>query len=137
MEDVANDRTAPVPAEELYALAGYARRWAEHGRVDDARTVLEGLVDLAPEDAFLRTTLGCLYMKMDRPNEALASFEAVLEEDPGDIVALTCAGELCLERGERERGMDLLDAAIALDAEGRDPHARRARTLRTLAAAEA
>jgi predicted Zn-dependent protease len=137
MQDVAEDRAASLPVEELLALAGYARRWAEHGRVEDARTILEGLIDLAPNHALLRTILGCLYMRTDRSGEALAAFEAALEQDPRDIVALTCAGELCLESGQKDRGMDLLDAAIALDADGRDPHANRARTLRALALAEA
>jgi predicted Zn-dependent protease len=138
MEDVAEGSAPPsIPLEELYSLAGVARRWAEHGRVEDARAILEGLAELEPDRPFLRTSLGCLLMKLGQPEEALAAFEAALETDPGDVAALTHAGELCLEKGERGRGIELLSAAAGLDPEGRSPHASRARTLRALATAEA
>jgi tetratricopeptide (TPR) repeat protein len=137
MEDVADDSVPPeVPLEELYALAAMARRWAEHGRVDDAQAMLEGLLELEPSRSFLRTSLGCLFMKQGRAEEALAAFEAALETDARDVAALTNAGELYLERGERERGIALLSAAAEVDHEGTSPHANRARTLRALAAAE-
>jgi tetratricopeptide (TPR) repeat protein len=138
MEDGAEGRApASLPIEELYALAAVARRWAEHGRVEDAQVILEGLVDLEPDRSFLRTTLGCLFMKLGRVEDALAAFEAALERDPGDVAALTHAGELNLERGERGRGLELLTAAAEHDPEGTSPHANRARTLWALATAEA
>lgn len=138
MEDVAEGSTDPaIPLEELYTLTAMARRWAEHGRVEDAQAMLEGLVDLEPERSFLRTSLGCLFMKLGRPEEALAAFEAALETDPHDVAALTHAGELCLEKGERGRAIELLSAAAALDPEATSPHAGRARTLRALTLAEA
>jgi tetratricopeptide (TPR) repeat protein len=138
MEDgTEGENTVTLPLEELYALTAVARRWAEHGRVEDARTILEGLADLEPDRSFLHTTLGCLHMKLGRIDEALAAFEAALERDPGDVAALTHAGELNLERGERARGLELLSAAADHDPEGTSPHANRARTLRALAAAEA
>ena len=133
MEEPRDDRADALPLEELYALVAVARRWAEHGRVEDAQTILEGLADLEPERAFLRTSLGCLFMKLDRVDEALAAFEAALEQDPNDVAALTNAGELKLEKGDKDRGLELLDAAVALDPEEKDPHAGRARTLRAMA----
>jgi tetratricopeptide (TPR) repeat protein len=137
MEDVA-ESPAPssLPLEELYALAGVARRWADHGRVEDAQAILEGLAELEPDRSFLRTTLGCLFMKVGRIEDALAAFEAALERDPGDVAALTHAGELNLERGERARGLELLGAAAEQDPEETNPHANRARTLRALAVAD-
>jgi predicted Zn-dependent protease len=76
-------------------------------------------------------------MKLGRAEDALATFEAVLERDPTDVTALTHAGELNLERGERARGLELLGAAAEQDPGETNPHANRARTLRALAAAEA
>jgi len=136
MEDPGEDRAPPtLPLEELYAFVAVARRWAEHGRVEDAQAILEGLADLEPERTFLRTSLGCLFMKLDRVEDALAAFEAALEQDPNDVAALTHAGELNLEKGQRERGLGLLGAAAKLDPEETNPHAGRARTLQALAEA--
>ncbi len=138
MEAPEEDLALPtLPLEELYALAAVARRWAEHGRVEDAQAILEGLADLEPDRSFLQTSLGCLFMKLGRVEDALAAFEAALERDPSDVAALTHAGELNLEKGERVRGIELLSAAAELDPEDTSPHASRARTLRELAAAEA
>jgi tetratricopeptide (TPR) repeat protein len=131
------EASAPrLPIEELYALSAVARRWADHGRLEDAQAILEGLTTLEPERSFLYTSLGCLYMRLGRNEEALATFEAALARDPGDITALTNAGELHLERGEPGRGLELLAAAAGLDPGGTNPYANRARRLRALAAAE-
>ena len=137
MADVAeNAAPSSLPLEEVYALAAVARRWADHGRVEDAQAILEGLAELEPDRSFLRTALGCLFMKVGKVEDALAAFEAALEGDPGDVTALTHAGELSLERGERARGLELLATAAAQDAEETNPHANRARTLRALAVAD-
>ena len=137
MADVAeNAAPSSLPLEEVYALAAVARRWADHGRVEDAQAILEGLAELEPDRSFLRTTLGCLIMKLGRPEEALGAFEAALERDPGDVAALTHAGELHLERGERARGLELLATAAKQDPEETNPHANRARTLQALAVAD-
>ena len=52
------------------------------------------------------------------------------------MTALTHAGELHLERGERARGLELLGRAAEQDPEETNPHANRARTLRALAVAD-
>jgi len=138
MPDAPGDvETHPLPIEDLHALVAVARRWADHGRLDDAQIMLEGLASLEPERAFLRTSLGCAYMRSGRNEDALASFEEASDRDPTDVTALTHAGELRLERGDRQRGLDLLSAAISLDPERTNPHANRARSLRALAEAEA
>jgi tetratricopeptide (TPR) repeat protein len=137
MKDLSDDGApSSLPLEELYALTAVARRWAEHGRVEDAQAILAGLADLEPDRSFLRTGLGCLFMKLGRVEDALAQFAAALERDPGDVAALTHAGELNLERGERARGLELLSAAAERDPEETSPHANRARTLRALTTAE-
>jgi len=136
MSEALENTSFTLPTEELHALVAVARRWADHGRTEDAHAMLAGLVDLEPERSFLRTSLGCLYMKLGRDPEALGAFEDALALDPHDVVALTHAGELRLERGDREGGMSLLLAAAESNSGGRDPHTQRALTLRALAAVE-
>jgi len=120
-------------APELLALATVARQLAEQGRLDDARTLLEGLVILEPTSAYFHTCLGCVYMRMDRGEDAVASFEEALRYDPADIVAHTYCGELKLERGQLEPALDHFGRAAGGDLEGMDPHANRARTLSLIA----
>lgn len=124
-----------VASDEVLTLANVARQSAEQGRLDDARILLEGLIVLEPDFAYLQTCLGCVYMRMGRNDEALVSFEEALDLDPRDVAAHTYAGELRIERGEARLGLDHLDSAIALDADGRNAFANRARTLRIAAAA--
>jgi len=124
-----------VASDEVIALALVARQSAEQGRLDDARTLLEGLIVLEPQVANLHTCLGCVYMRMNRNEDALQSFSQALELDPRDVAAHTYAGELQLEGGHSGDGLAHLEAAIALDPEGRNAFANRARTLRVTAAA--
>ncbi len=124
-----------VASDEVLALANVARQSAEQGRLDDARMLLEGLITLEPGFAYLQTCLGCVYMRLSRNDEALVWFEDALQLDPRDVAAHTYAGELRLERGEGQAGLDHLEAAIALDPDGRNAFANRARTLRVTAVA--
>jgi tetratricopeptide (TPR) repeat protein len=127
-------QTVKLPEDELLALAAVARQSAEQGRLDDARVLLEGLIAIEPQIAFLRTSLGCVYLKMDRADEALAEFDAALALDEADVAAHAYAGELRLERDDNGMALAHLEAAIALDPEGRNAFANRARTLRLRAA---
>lgn len=122
--------TVRVPVEEMLALATLARQSAEQGRLDDARVLLEGLGLLEPQVAFLHTSLGCIYLRMGKDQDALVEFDEALRLDPKDVAAHTYAGELRLERSESQAALAHLEQAIALDPDGRDAFANRARTLR-------
>jgi tetratricopeptide (TPR) repeat protein len=121
---------AHIASSEVLALAGVARQYADHGRTEDALKLLEGLLVLEPANSYVRTALGCVYLRLAREAEALDEFEAALRLDPRDAAAHTYAGELRLRRGEQALGLSHLDAAVALDPDGRNPYSNRARTLR-------
>ncbi len=122
-----------VASPEVLALAAIARQYADHGRVDEARSLLEGLLVLEPQNSYLHTSLGCVLMRLSVEAEALEHFEEALRLDPRDPAAHTYAGELRLRRGEEGAGLAHLDAAAALDPDGRNPYSNRARTLRLVA----
>lgn len=122
-----------VASPEVLALAGVARQYADHGRVEEARTLLEGLLVLEPESSYLHTALGCVLLRLAAEAEALEHFDQALRLDPRDAAAHTYAGELRLRRGEEASGLRHLDAAVLLDPEGRNPYSNRARTLRLVA----
>ncbi|OFV85974.1 MAG: hypothetical protein A2V74_05995 [Acidobacteria bacterium RBG_16_70_10] len=119
-----------VASPEALSLADVARQYAEHGRAEEARILLDGLIVLEPEVAYLHTALGCVLMQLKKDDEALERFAAALSLDPRDAAAHTYAGELRLSRGEVQVAAAHLDAAISLDPEGKDPYANRARMLR-------
>ncbi len=122
-----------VASPEVLALAAVARQYADHGRVEEARTLLEGLQVLEPDNSYLHTALGCVLLRLSAEAEALEQFDEALRLDPRDAAAHTYAGELRLRRGEEQTGLLHLEAAVALDPEGRNPYSNRARTLRLVA----
>jgi predicted Zn-dependent protease len=122
-----------VASPEVLALAAVARQYADHGRVDEARKLLDGLLVLEPDNSYLHTALGCVLLRLADETEALGHFDQALRLDPHDAAAHTYAGELRLRRGEAAAGLAHLDAAVALDPEGRNPYSNRARTLRLVA----
>jgi tetratricopeptide (TPR) repeat protein len=110
--------------ENILALAVYARELVDNGRLDDAQTLLEGLVVLDPQNPYLHTCLGALYMQKGYAEHAKAEFLYSLSLDDSDIAANTYLGELHVEAAVK-----YLTRAVELDPESRDPYANRARTL--------
>ncbi len=94
--------TAPTTRGEIAALASAARHYADHGRLEEARDVYAGLIELAPEVSYLHTGLGCVLVRLGCAGEALACFRTALQLDPEDVAALAYAGELSVEQGGRE-----------------------------------
>lgn len=129
------DEALGLNAEAVSALIQTAHQLAEQGRLDEARTLLEGLVVLYPQEAYLHTALGCVYMQKGWTEDALAAFQCALTRDPTNVAAHTYLGELHLTRGEVEAALGHLAQAVALDPAGTDPYANRARLLSGLAAA--
>jgi predicted Zn-dependent protease len=122
-----------VASPEVFALAAVARQYADHGRVDEARKLLDGLLVLEPDNSYLHTALGCVLLRLAEEAEALRHFDEALRLDPRDAAAHTYAGELRIRSGELGAGLAHLEAAVALDPEGRNRYSNRARTLRLVA----
>ena len=120
--------------ENILALAVFARELVEQGRVDDAQTLLEGLVVLDPQNGYLHTCLGAIYMQKNFNDAALVEFAYALRQDEEDIAAHTYLGEIYLEEGDMQSSVKHLQAAVDLDPDARDPYANRARTLAALVA---
>lgn len=120
--------------EQILALAVFARELVDQGRLDDAQTMLEGLVVLDPQNAYLHTCLGALYMQKGFNDAAMLELTYALHRDPKDVAAATYLGELFLEAGDLEGAVKYLEQAVNLDPEGKDPYANRARMLAALVA---
>lgn len=123
-----------LDSENILALAVYARELVEQGRIDDAQTLLEGLIVLEPQNSYLHTCLGSLYMQKGYTEHAKAEFLYALSHDDADIAANTFLGELHVDSGNLEGAIPYLRRAVELDPDARDPYANRARTLAALIA---
>ncbi len=115
--------------EDILALTLVAQQLAQQGQLDEAQRLLEGLVAVDPENPYLHTCLGTVYMQKGMDDEARAAFGVALAFNPEDIVAHTYAGELALEAGDVEAAVEHFQKAVELDPEGQDPFANRARIL--------
>ena len=51
------------------------------GRVDEAEQLLQRAVAIAPRDVGSRNALGLCLLRLDRPDEALAQFDAIIDLD--------------------------------------------------------
>jgi tetratricopeptide (TPR) repeat protein len=92
-------------AEEMRLVADVGYALAEQGRTDEAITIFEGLVALAPATAYFQSSLGALWLRKGEPRRAVEYLDAALASDPGDLNALTNRGEALLQLGEREAAL--------------------------------
>lgn len=102
--------------EEAKAIAQVGCDLAAAGRLEDARIIFEGLVEMNPKDSASRAALGTVYQKLGRTDEAIVEYNAALAQDSKNPVALANRGELRLKKGDRNGFTDL---ALAVEA---DPH---------------
>lgn len=114
--------------EDILALAQIARQFAEQGQLEQAQQLLEGLVAVDPQNPYLHTCLGCVYMQKNMNEAAFSAFNVALFFNKEDIVARSYAGEIALEMGLLETAAEHLKKAVELDPEGKNPYANRART---------
>src|SRR5262245_41806122 len=114
--------------EEGRAIAEIDCDLAAAGRLEEARVLFEGLVEMNPKDAATRAALGTVYQRQGRLQEAVAEYTCAIRLDGTQPVALANRGELRLRQNDRG-GVDDLVAAIKADPSGITLAARRAKTL--------
>jgi len=114
--------------DEAKAIAELGCDLAAAGRLEEARVLFEGLVEMNPQDAAARAALGTVYQRQGRLQEAVAEYSAAIELDATQPVALANRGELRLKQNDR-RGVEDLVAAIKADPSGITLASRRAKAL--------
>lgn len=122
--------------EEGRAIAQVGCELAASGRLEEARTIFEGLVAGNPKDSGAQAALGTVYQKLGRNEDALAAYEAALQADASNPVALANRGELRLKSGDRQ-GLTDLAKAVESDLQGETVSGRRAKALVTAIALHA
>ncbi len=97
----------------------------EHGQIDEAKTLAADLDGRFPNEPYADHLLGLLYLSIDDPNAALASFESALRKRPSSLLAVRVY--------EAKRAADGVDAANAYLAEWLAEHPRDVVSIRSLA----
>jgi Flp pilus assembly protein TadD len=82
-----------------HAATELARFLMADGRADEARVILARLAGEPPPDGAVQMALGRLERGANRPEAALAAFEAALGVDPGNVNARLAAAECLLQLG--------------------------------------
>ncbi len=114
---------------EAYGIAFVAHRWFEHGQVDRARKILEGLILANPKDAYFHALLGAIEGRQGKDDEALKHYNKALKLDPRNLTARVNRADLLLRKGRLDKALDDLVAATKLDPKGKTPLGKRALAL--------
>ena len=118
-----------ISAEEFAEMGRVGAMYYEHGNLEKARTIFEGLVEIDPQSAAAHSALGALLTRSERYDEALGHLDRAVELDPGQIAPYVNRAEIFIKRGRAEEAVANLRRAVELDPAEKDPAANRARAM--------
>jgi len=116
--------------EELYAIAKTAYFFFYQGRVNEARTLFQGLYAVNPTDAYFAKALGVVELAAGNGQGALAAYDVAIKLAPDDAQAHVGRAEVKLALGQKAQAIEDLRRASTL-APGDDPVARKAVAMMT------
>ncbi|MEW5739323.1 MAG: SycD/LcrH family type III secretion system chaperone [Myxococcota bacterium] len=104
--------------EELYSIARMGYFFFYQGKVNEARTVFQGLYAVNPTDAYFAKALGVVEMAANNPAGAVAAYDVALKIAPQDPAAYAGRAEVRLAQGQRAQAIDDLRRAQQLLSDG-------------------
>ncbi len=125
-----------IHPNEMLALAKMGEVLLESGKLDQARSIFEGLVSLNPYIGQFHTVLGGIYMKKGELENAVAEYSVAVDRNPADIAAYANRGEIYLRQGKLDLATKDLTKAIELDKET-DPAKKNPASMRAIVLAMA
>jgi type III secretion system low calcium response chaperone LcrH/SycD len=111
--------------EELYAIAKTAYFFFYQGRVNEARTLFQGLYAVNPTDTYFAKALGVVELAAGNSTGALAAYDVAIKLAPNDAQAYVGRAEVKLAMGQKAQALEDLRRVAALAPE-EDPVARKA-----------
>lgn len=118
-----------IDAKQVASLLIVGHRLLEHGLLEDAKCVFQGLAVLDRRNAYVQGVLGSIHQRQGDDDAALMRFDMALNLFPADVYSLTNRGEIRLKRGMLHEAAADLKKAIELDPDRKNPAANRARLL--------
>jgi type III secretion system low calcium response chaperone LcrH/SycD len=116
--------------EELYAIAKTAYFFFYQGRMNEARTLFQGLYAVSPTDSYFAKALGVVELAAGNAAGALAAYDVALKLAPDDAQAYVGRAEVRLALGQKAQAVEDLRQASRLAPEG-EPVARKASAMIT------
>ena len=116
-----------ITKEQQHEMAKLGHRVLRQGKLDEAKTVFEGLVALDPHDAYFHLALGSIAQRNDALEEADERYTRALEINPFSPHALANRGEVRMMQGRMLEGAKDLMKALEEDPEVRQEATKRAR----------
>jgi type III secretion system low calcium response chaperone LcrH/SycD len=105
--------------EELYSIARMGYFYYYQGKLEEARTVFQGLYAVNPLDAYFARALAVVEMASGNPAGALAAYDVALKVAPQDPESFVGRAEVKLAQGDRAGAQDdLRKAARLIESEG-------------------
>ncbi|HEX8441210.1 SycD/LcrH family type III secretion system chaperone [Archangium sp.] len=118
--------------EELYAIAKTAYYFFYQGRVNEARTLFQGLYAVNPADAYFAKALGVVEMAAGNPQGALAAYDVALKLAANDAGAYVGRAEVKLAMGQKSQAVEDLRRATQLAKDDEAVFAKASAMLETL-----
>ncbi|MBI3180418.1 MAG: tetratricopeptide repeat protein [Deltaproteobacteria bacterium] len=112
-----------------YQMAKVGYEFLNEGKLDQARSVFEGLVALDPYDAYFHSVLGAIAHRRNALEDAERHYSRALEINPFFAATFANRGEIRLAFGKLEDAISDLLSALKHDPEIKDPATQRARAL--------
>ena len=97
--------------EELYSIARTGYYFFYQGKLEQARTVFQGLYAVNPLDPYFAKALGVVEMASGNPAGAVAAYDVALRLAPQDAGAYLGRAEVKLLQGNRSQALDDLRKA--------------------------
>jgi tetratricopeptide (TPR) repeat protein len=92
----------------------------EEGRMADAITDMQTLIERNPEDTFRQLQLANLYLQDERPRKAIETLTSVLDRDPDNVSVLRSRADAYLAVGEHAEAIDDYEQALKAADESAD-----------------
>ncbi len=100
--------------DELYSIARTAYFFYYQGRIDEARTLFQGLYAVNPLDPYFAKALGVVEQAAGNGQGALAAYDVALKLDPNDAAAYVGRAEVKLALGQKPQAVEDLRRAAEI-----------------------
>jgi type III secretion system low calcium response chaperone LcrH/SycD len=100
--------------EELYAVAKTAYYFFYQGRLNEARTLFQGLYAVNPLDAYFAKALGVVELAAGNVQGALSAYDVAIKLAPSDPSVYVGRAEVKLYQGNKGQAADDLRKAISV-----------------------
>ncbi|WP_407738529.1 tetratricopeptide repeat protein [Hyalangium sp.] len=113
--------------ENLYKIAAMGHEMFKSGQTQGALDVFEGLVAASPYDSVFHCHLAATYARLDRFDEAMASYTRSLELNIANVDALVGRSELYMRERKISEALQDIQQALKLDPQASRDTTKRAR----------